>query len=173
MLILAVLAGVSLLWAVRATGRVAGQPNGDLVGFAVGDRAPDFSIPTLRGEPFVLSAQSGKPTVIFFMAYWCGSCIQEAQALAQLHADFGDAVTIIAIDVDPTSSQEALAQFRRAAGEGDFVWAFDSDQTLVELFHVRSLDTTLILDSDGIIRYRDESPSSYGTLRKALEEAGL
>lgn len=47
--------------------------------------APDFTAPTLGGGEFTLSAHRGKPVVLFFMAYWCGTCVGEAQALAKLH----------------------------------------------------------------------------------------
>ncbi len=32
--------------------------------------APDFTVPTLRGGEFTLSAQAGKPVVLYVMAYW-------------------------------------------------------------------------------------------------------
>lgn len=63
------------------------------VGAGVGKAAPDFSVPTLDGKTFTLSEQRGKPTVIFFMAYWCGSCVPEGTALGQLIQAYGDKVS--------------------------------------------------------------------------------
>lgn len=103
------------------------------------------------------------------MAYWCGTCIPEAQALARLNEEYGNAINIIAIDIDATSSVDALNQFKLASGNDEYTWAFDYDQLASISYRVRALDTTLILDADGYIIYRDERPTDYGTLKSALE----
>ncbi len=158
-------------WAVgRPTSSAAVTPSG-VAGAQVGDTAPDFSVPTLDGGTFTLSAQRGRPTVIFFMAYWCSTCLSEARALAQIRDEYGDRVQIIAIDVDPSSTPESLARFKRSAGAGDFVWAFDTAQTVARAYQVRSLDTTLILDANGVVVYRDEFPTPYRTLKRTLARA--
>ncbi len=137
-------------------------------GSQVGELAPDFTVPTLEGGTFNLTAQRGRPSIIFIMAYWCGTCIPEARALAQIHDEYGDAVSIIALDVDPSSSVEALEQFKAAVGDPDYVWGFDVGQEVVRNYEVPSLDTTLILDPEGYVVYRDAYPTGYSTLKDAL-----
>ncbi|MCH7662547.1 MAG: TlpA family protein disulfide reductase [Chloroflexi bacterium] len=139
------------------------------VGTQLGEIAPDFTLPTLDGSTFTLSAQQGKPTIIFFMAYWCGTCIPEAQVLVRLNEEYGNAINIIAIDIDTSSSVDSLNQFKRASGDGAYTWAFDLDQVVTNSYFVRALDTTLILDSDGYVVFRDEWPSDYRTLKNVLE----
>ncbi|WP_448594095.1 TlpA family protein disulfide reductase [Thermoflexus hugenholtzii] len=131
-----------------------------------GAPAPDFTVPTLEGRTFTLSQAlgAGKPVVLFFMAYWCGTCVPEARALARLHQRYGDQVVIVALDVDPTSTPEALAAFREAAGNPDYIWAFDQDNTVALAYRVTRLDTTVIIDPRGQIVFRDEAPTSYETL---------
>jgi thiol-disulfide isomerase/thioredoxin len=146
--------------------------NSPQFGGEVGNIAPDFSVPTLDGKTFVLSENRGKPTIILFMAYWCGNCIPEARALAQLKKEYGDHLNIIALDIDPSSTAENLEQFKQAADNGMYVWAFDRDLQVLSAYQVRALDTTLILDKNGIIVYRDEAPTSYDTLKSALMEIG-
>lgn len=141
-------------------------------GGKVGDIAPDFSAPTLDGQTFVLSENRGKPTIILFMAYWCGNCISEARALAQLKNEYGDQINIIALDIDASSTVENLQQFKQAAGNGEYVWAFDRELQVLSAYQARALDTTLILDENGIIIYRDETPTPYNTLKSALREIG-
>ncbi|WP_322800062.1 TlpA disulfide reductase family protein [Thermoflexus sp.] len=128
--------------------------------------APDFTVPTLGGGTFTLSRAlgEGKPVVLFFMAYWCGTCIPEARALARLHQSVGDRVVIVALDVDPTSTPEALMAFREAAGSPDYVWAFDRENAVALAYRVTRLDTTVIIDPRGRIVFRDEIPTSYETL---------
>ncbi len=137
------------------------------VGIELGQIAPDFSVPTLNSQTFRLADQRGKPTVILFMAYWCGRCIPEATALGRLQREYGDRVSLAALDVDPSSTPELLTQFKEAAGNGAIVWAFDTAQVL-STFQVTVLDTTLILNRDGHIVFRDEVPTSYDTLKAEL-----
>lgn len=145
----------------------------DAEGTQLGEIAPNFTVPTLDGGTFSLVDQRGKPTIIFFMAYWCGTCIPEARALAQLNREYGEQVSIVAIDVDPTSTPDALAGFKQAADGGAFTWAFDDGQQVINAYQVRALDTTLVLDAEGHVVYSDAYPTTYGVLKDTLTGLGL
>lgn len=134
----------------------------------LGAPAPDFTVPTLDGKTFSLSSQRGKPTVILIMAYWCGNCVPEAQAMTRLRKEYGDRVTLVALDVDPSSTPEDLKAFKAMAGDGDYVWAFDTGQKVASTYRVRSLDTTFIVDRNGILVYQDTYPTPYETLKAEL-----
>jgi len=135
-----------------------------------GEPAPDFSVPTLDGGTFRLADQRGKPTVIFFMAYWCPTCVPEARALARLHQEYGDKISILALDIDPSSSPELLQQFITWAGNPGYTFAFDKDNLVVQKYKVRSLDATVIIDAEGNIVYKDSYPTPYETLKATLEK---
>lgn len=168
----AALAGLALLvalatwpWLVpsgapRATGGTAGQ------------QAPDFQLATLDGTRFALSAQQGKPVLLFFMAGWCISCVAEAQALAQLQQDYADrGLQVLAIDVDTSETAAELDRFRHLVPGATYRWALDPGNRVTLAYGVRAMDTTVVIDGAGRIVYRDEAPSSYATLRQALERA--
>lgn len=163
------LAGAWLVWNPQ---QAPWNEEADTVGSHVGQIAPDFSVPTLQGDLFHLSEQRGRPTLIFFMAYWCPTCIPEARALAQLKQEYGNELKIVALDIDPTSTPETLANFKRAADNGAFTWAFDSGQEVTRSYEVRALDTTVILDEEGRVVYRDAFVTPYETLREALALIG-
>ncbi|MCI0395251.1 MAG: TlpA family protein disulfide reductase [Chloroflexi bacterium] len=149
----------------------SGEPGvqpGEVIGAQPGETAPDFTVPTLDGGTFSLAAQRGKPAVLFFMAYWCGSCLPEAQALAQLQEEYGEGISIVAIDLDPSSTPETLGQFKQAAGSGAYTWAFDIGQQVAVAYEVQTLDTTLVLDASGRVVYRDAFVTSYETLKEVL-----
>lgn len=100
---------LGILLLLAACGRPPGEP------------ASDFTVPTLDGGAFTLShaLAQGKPVVVFFMAYWCAACLPEAQALGRLRQAYGDRLKIVAIDVDPTRTPEALKAFTVLEGAMD------------------------------------------------------
>jgi peroxiredoxin len=150
------------------------QPSGVVLhsrgGFEVGDKAPSFSVVTSADSTFSLPAR--KPAAVFFMAGWCGTCIPEAQALAAIDKEFGDRVAIVAVSADPTDSPAALRRFADAAG-ARYGFVHDNNGALTTAFGVRSLDTTVVVDSEGRIVFRDAGPTDQATLRRALSRAGL
>lgn len=158
-----------IIYSMLQTSAPAASPNGRTRA-QVGDLAPDFTVPTLDGGKFRLSEQLGKPTIIYFTAYWCGTCIPKAQELGQLFQEYNGRVNIIALDVDPTSTPELLDRFKRAAGNGAFVWAFDSDSKVAAAYQVNSLSTIIILDGEGRIVYRGQFPTSYAALKGELQK---
>lgn len=137
---------------------------------AQGREAPDFAVPTLEGGTFTLSTHQGRPVILFVMAYWCATCVPEAQALAKLHQKYGDRVSIVALDVDPSSTPERLQKFRKWVGEPDYVWAFDQGQRVSQAYRVRSLDTTFIINRAGQIVYSDAYPTPYQTLEEQIRK---
>ncbi len=128
--------------------------------------APAFQLSDVHtGQP--ISHVLGKPTVIFFMASWCSSCIGEEDALKQVWAKYGDKVQLLTVDVDTVNdTAENLKQFAKEYG-GDWPHALDSDQ-MVQKFAISSLDTTVIIGADGKTVYRDERPTPFLLLDRAL-----
>lgn len=133
-------------------------------------RAPDFAIKTLSGGIFALEPLQG-PVVLSFIAGWCASCLAEAQAGGEIVRNFGDrGVRVLAIDADPADSAGQLRQFIEAAGNPPVQWAMDKTSEVTIAYDVRALDTTVIIDPEGRIVYRDEWPTDYSTLAAVLEE---
>lgn len=140
-------------------------------GGEVGEMAPPVTVRTLSGTDF--SVPAGRPTVLFFMAGWCDTCLPEAKALDHIQRDFGDRIAILAVDADPSDSLPTLQGFIRAAGSPAYPFAQDTHGELVTAFSARTLDTTVITDAAGKIVFRDAVPSDEATLRAALREVGL
>jgi len=144
------------------------------IGTAVGQRAPDFSLTDLEGKEFKMSDFRGRPVILYFAAAWCPSCIPETEALARIKSEYGDKVEIVWIDVDPRRDTEG--DLRRLGKEhgGDFIYAFDRPDNEVALkFKVRALETTYILDQEGIVRYKDFGPTDYETYSQELDKLFL
>ncbi len=143
---------------------------GDAAAGQTASPAPDFTVPTLEGKTFTLSAHRGKPVILFIMAYWCGTCVPEAQALGRLHQKYGDRLTIIALDVDPSSTPERLQRFRQFAGNPDYVWALDAGNAVARAYRVRALDSTFIISEAGELVYTDTIPTAYESLEAQVKK---
>ena len=63
----------------------------------VGDAAPDFELPDLKGEKHSLKSMRGKPVVIEFGSYTNSNFRQRAEPLRELRASYGDEVHWVVI----------------------------------------------------------------------------
>src|SRR5229473_8582854 len=101
-------------------------PTGRTSGLALS--VPDFAVtaaPFVGGQRFVLSEHTDKPTLVYFMASWCISCVPEARAIAQLQGELGQQVNFVVLDIDPTDTEKGLEHFWKAAASPTNVWALD------------------------------------------------
>ena len=134
---------------------------------------PDFALRTVSwsgGGEFVLSRNLGRPTVLYFVAGWCASCIPETQAWGRIVQEVGDRVNVLVISPDPNETEGRLLRFKQLAGVGDgLLWAIDRGGRLTQALGVVSLDTTIVLDAQGREVYRDGLPTPYSKLRQVLE----
>lgn len=66
-----------------------------------GHGAPDFSLPSLGGKAWTLSAQRGRVLLLDFWAAWCGPCMRSMPSLAALQRDLGPrGLQLVSINVD-------------------------------------------------------------------------
>lgn len=138
------------------------------VGFEVGDIAPDFSITDVNGNQISLNQFKGKPVVFAFFATWCVPCQIEAKNLRFLDDETGGEKFIVyQIGIDGREALEDLRQFKSDFGNEDWIVGFGLD--IAQQYNVKTLDTTLIVDENGNIVYRDNGvPASIEELRKYL-----
>ncbi|MHB8718603.1 MAG: TlpA family protein disulfide reductase [Candidatus Dormibacteria bacterium] len=136
----------------------------------VGDRASGFTATTVAGQTFQVPA--GRPTVLYFMAGWCSSCRPEAQALGQIDSQRHGQVAILAVDADPTDPLASLQNFIAQVGNPGYAFVQDEGGALVQAFGATALDTTVVIDGNGRVVYRNTRPIDEQTLEAALARAG-
>ncbi len=123
-------------------------------GTRVGNRAGEFTIARLDGSEFRMADYRGKKAVgLVFWATWCPNCLAEIPTIKAFHANYQNDIELLAINVAINDSVEKIDQYRTEHGV-NYPMAFDEEGGVVNQYAVVGTPTILIIDVDGIIRYR-------------------
>lgn len=144
-------------------------------GTGIGQRAPDFVLADLDGNPLRLEDLLGRPTILYFSAAWCTSCIPQTRELAKLKAEYGDRVHVVWIDVNPgRDTAEDLREYLDKYGHEGFLAAFDTlTGEVARRYRVRALGQTYLLDARGIVVQSGVGLVFSEGFRRALQDLAL
>ncbi len=76
----------------------------------------------------------------------------------------------MAVNTAPFSSLEDWKEYWKSKDASDVTWATDTAGELVQQFRVYSLGTTIIIDREGRIAYRDDAATPYEVLLAEVKE---
>jgi cytochrome c biogenesis protein CcmG/thiol:disulfide interchange protein DsbE len=113
----------------------------------VGQDLPDLPATTGQELDVALKA-SGKPSVVNIWASWCNPCRSEASLLTAAHAEFGEQVDFIGVDVQDTQAdaKDFIASFGL-----DFTHYFDRDRSVPEFYGGFGTPITFFFDRTGAL----------------------
>ena len=119
------------------------------VGLSDGDQAPDFTIRTIAGEEYPLSALRGQIVLLNFWATWCGPCEREMPELQAVYDAYRErGFTMIAVNFE--ESTERIAAFAEEHVLS-FPLALDESGAIHERYAIIGQPRTVILDERGVI----------------------
>src|SRR3989338_1749053 len=131
--------------------------------------APNFKLTDSNGKELTNENLKGKVYILQGYTYGCTSCAEEIATLNKIYTKYKDkGVEIISMDIVSDDIEIALETKKKYNG-GDWHWALDSDNVAVKL-EMKSLESTYIIDKEGIIRYKDETLSDANILSKEIEK---
>lgn len=114
-------------------------------------KAPDFTLKSRAGENLRLSDFRGKVVLLNFWASWCGPCRQEMPILDELHQKYKPlGFTVLGVNVDQKS--EKAEQYLKNIPT-HFPILFDPENFVSDLYSVRAMPSTAIIDKDGNVRF--------------------
>lgn len=121
--------------------------------------APDFTLPTLAGTTFHLAAQRGHVVVLYFMATGCAGCEPGSTALAEsltsAHIQGAEALAIDVSGSDRSADLEAFVQSLGISASAPVQWGIDTTGAITTAYGVQVLETTVIIDPQGRVAYRN------------------
>jgi len=115
--------------------------------------APDFSFTTSEGEHLTLEDLRGKVVVLDFWGTWCPPCVESIPALRSLHKKFTKEPSFMLIGVSSDSDKDTWKEF---TAKEKMIWPqyLDSEREIQRAFNVRAFPTYIVIDHEGIIRFR-------------------
>ena len=116
--------------------------------------APDFTLENLDGEKLSLSDFRGKVVMLNFWATWCPPCRREMPSMESIFQDLGeDGFMVLAVNEfeDP---DHVFAYTGQLSVDPTFPILFDRDSAVSQLYGVKGLPTTVLIDKQGTVVYR-------------------
>lgn len=124
----------------------------------IGKKAPDFSAPSPNGKVIALSDIQGKATLIHFWSSWFKASRRENVRLVKLYEKYNDkGLEILGVSLDGNPNQtNPKSDWKKAIKDDQLVWKQISNlsyfnDTICKTYSVRSLPSTFLLDSKGVI----------------------
>ena len=126
-----------------------------LASTSIGVKAPNFSAPTPAGDELALNDVLGKITIVDFWAAWCKPCRAENPNVVQVYNKYHDkGLNIIGVSLDRRAED-----WTKAIEDDGLVWNHVSNvqyfDEIAELYNVRAIPATFILDENGVIIAKD------------------
>jgi peroxiredoxin len=119
---------------------------------AIGQPAPEISLPAPDGQMISLSSLRGKYVLIDFWASWCGPCRQENPNVVRMYNKFKDKD----FEIYGVSLDDKRDKWLGAIAKDGLGWTHVSDlknwkSPVVQLYRVEGIPLTVLIDKDGVI----------------------
>jgi peroxiredoxin len=116
-----------------------------------GQAAPDFVLKSASGENLRLSEYRGDVVMINFWATWCGPCRQEMPLLDELQSRYNRVgFNLLGVNIDD-DSRKAMQMVKELGVS--FPVLFDETKEVSELYDVKVMPTTILVDREGTVRH--------------------
>jgi peroxiredoxin len=147
---------------------VAGTGATAWAGVGKGQKAPEFALPTLKGQTVSLASLRGKVVLVDFWAQWCEPCKKELPELDKLAKSYaGKGVVVLAVNID---KQRANAErlVKQLGLSLDVL--LDPAGSVAGSYDPPKMPSSFVVDKHGIVRYVNEGFEGPGDVEKFKHE---
>lgn len=119
----------------------------------VGDRAPDFTLTSVTGENVTLSQYRGG-IVVLGLFHICDPCMNQATEMQKLLNEGKSGAVFVGVNTAGDTRGAVLKYLGEFQTKITFPYLIDPDQQVNKMYVQRFMPTVVIIDRDGVIRYR-------------------
>jgi peroxiredoxin len=119
----------------------------------VGQKAPDFTLNDVNGNPVALSSKTGtKLLLLDFWAAWCGPCRQENPNLVRVYKEFNKK----GFDIFAVSLDRSNEEWVKAIADDQLTWTHvlntrNDKNSPANMYAVYTIPSNFLIDEKGII----------------------
>lgn len=139
---------------------------------AVGQKAPDFTMNDVNGNPVTLSSKIGsKLLLIDFWAAWCGPCRKENPHIVKVYNEFNKK----GFDIFGVSLDQKKEDWVKAIADDKLTWTHVSDlqywsSSAAKTYAVSAIPASFLLDETGTIIAKNlRGDDLYNKVKEVLE----
>ena len=116
--------------------------------------APDFTLTNMDGESRSLSDYRGKVIMLNFWATWCPPCRHEIPSMESIYQDLKEQGFVVLGVNQFEEPDHVFAYMGQLSVFPNFPVLFDRDGKVSQLYGVKGMPTTLLIDRQGRVVYR-------------------
>jgi len=148
---------------------VSADEEGAITSSVLGAEAPDFTLADSAGHSYHLKDLRGKIVVIDFWASWCEPCRLSMPYIQQIATLYGDrGVEVLGLDAGEDA--KTVADFA-ASTKFTFPLLIGAEPSVTAKYFVDAYPTTLLVDRDGRIAFRESGTDGPRPLVTAVQAA--
>ena len=125
--------------------------------------APSFQSVTLNDKTINLEDYTGKPLLLHFWGNWCPFCKFEESSLTEIQKDW----PMLTVAYQSGDRADVIKYMQQQSIES-WPTIVDKDSRLADLYGVKGVPTTYIIDGNGNIRFTEVGLTSGWGLRARL-----
>jgi len=119
----------------------------------VGDKAPDFSLTAIKGEKVTLSQYKGS-VVVLGLFHICDPCMNQATELQKLLNEGKTKAVFLGVNTAGDTKEDVLTYLNQFKTKITFPYMLDPAQDVNKKYMQRLMPTVIIIDGEGVIRFR-------------------
>ena len=133
-----------------------------------GQRAPDFSLSTLKGAKASLAGLKGKVVLLDFWAQWCEPCKKELPQLDKLAKDFA-AKNVVVLTISIDKERDNAEKMAKLLGLSVNV-ALDPTGAVAGQYDLPKMPSSYVIDKKGVVRFVHEGFEGSGDVERFRTE---